>query len=212
MNDYINGVSASIVFLIAIVGIVVITIIKKRKSNSEYTVSDFIDENYNKLVNVLVTVVNLLMVNVNDYPDKESYERDIIRLTVEKLYNNCDEFGIESALIKMVNKDALTNVLYDLLHKEEVKVFANNVPASVIEDNAQLYDAKVLEAVGVETTETDIEEVASEISPEKDAISEVEEEFIEEKYAENSAGTTTDEANVVEAAADDFSAPYSIDK
>lgn len=212
MNDYINGVSASIVFLIAIVGIVVITIIKKRKSNSEYTVSDFIDENYNKLVNVLVTVVNLLMVNVNDYPDKESYERDIIRLTVEKLYNNCDEFGIESALIKMVNKDALTNVLYDLLHKEEVKVFANNVPVSVIEDNAQLYDAKVLEAVGVETTETDIEEVVSEISPEKDTISEVEEEFIEEKYAENSAGTTTDDVNAVEAAADDFSAPYSIDE
>ena len=63
MNEYINGVSASIVFLIAIVGIIVITIIKKRKSNSEYTISDFIDENYNKLVNVLATVVNLLMVN-----------------------------------------------------------------------------------------------------------------------------------------------------
>ena len=234
MNEYINGVSASIVFLIAIVGIIVITIIKKRKSNSEYTISDFIDENYNKLVNVLATVVNLLMVNVNDYPDKESYERDIIRLTVEKLYNNCDEFGIESALIKMVNKDALTNVLYDLLHKEEVKVFANNVPVSVIEDNAQLYDAKVLEAVGIgsvvatksaeEYVDTAVEHV----------IAEVDDESIEEKFAEESASakcvyTTADEAvdsedNVADSvvaesayssaieAADDYSAPYSMDE
>lgn len=150
MCEYINGVTSAIVFLFAVACIITLTIVRKRRANNEYTINDFIDENYNKLVNIFISVVNLLMVNVNDYPDKESYERDIIRLTIEKLYTNCDEFGIESALLKMVNKDALANMLYDLLHREGVQVFANNIPAEVIGNNAKLYNADVLEAVSID--------------------------------------------------------------
>lgn len=157
MCEPVNGVTSAIVLLFAVAGIIALTIVRKRRANNEYTINDFIDENYNKLVNVLVSVVNLLMVNVNDYPDKESYERDIIRLTIEKLYTNCDEFGIESALIKMINKDALANTLYDLLHREEAQVFANNIPAEVIEDNAELYNENVLDAVIIESADMEFD-------------------------------------------------------
>lgn len=171
----VNGVTSAIVFLFAVACIIALTIVKKRRANNEYTINDFIDENYNKLVNVLVSVVNLLMVNVNDYPDKESYERDIIRLTIEKLYTNCDEFGIESALIKMVNKDALANTLYDLLHRESVQVFANNIPAEVIENNAKLYNADVLDAVSLEPADMEFDDNVDENIDSESAIKDISE-------------------------------------
>ena len=159
----INGTTSAIVFFIAVAGVIALAVVKKRRSNKEFTFADFIDENYSKLVNVLGTVVNLLMVNINDYPDKETYERDIIRLTIEKLYTNCDEFGIDSTLLKMINKDTLANTLYDLLHREGVNVFVNNVPVEVIENNANLYNTEVLEAVGVEATDDLINEIDHEL-------------------------------------------------
>lgn len=159
----INGTTSAIVFFIAVACVIALAVVKKRRSNKEFTFADFIDENYSKLVNVLGTVVNLLMVNINDYPDKETYERDIIRLTIEKLYTNCDEFGIESTLLKMINKDTLANTLYDLLHREGVNVFVNNVPVEVIENNANLYNTEVLEAVGVEATDDLINEIDHEL-------------------------------------------------
>ena len=156
MCEPVNGVTSAIVLLFAVAGIIALTIVRKRRANNEYTINDFIDENYNKLVNVLVSVVNLLMVNANDYPDKESYERDIIRLTIEKLYTNCDEFGIESALIKMVNKDALANTLYDLLHRESAHVFANN-PTEVTENDTELHNEDVLDAVILEPADMEFD-------------------------------------------------------
>lgn len=159
----INGTTSAIVFFIAVACVIALAVVKKRRSNKEFTFADFIDENYSKLVNVLGTVVNLLMVNINDYPDKETYERDIIRLTIEKLYTNCDEFGIDSTLLKMINKDTLANTLYDLLHREGVNVFVNNVPVEVIENNANLYNTEVLEAVGVEATDDLINEIDHEL-------------------------------------------------
>lgn len=159
----INSTTSAIVFFIAVACVIALAVVKKRRSNKEFTFADFIDENYSKLVNVLGTVVNLLMVNINDYPDKETYERDIIRLTIEKLYTNCDEFGIDSTLLKMINKDTLANTLYDLLHREGVNVFVNNVPVEVIENNANLYNTEVLEAVGVEATDDLINEIDHEL-------------------------------------------------
>ena len=159
----INGTTSAIVFFIAVACVIALAVVKKRRSNKEFTFADFIDENYSKLVNVLGTVVNLLMVNINDYPDKETYERDIIRLTIEKLYTNCDEFGIDSTLLKMINKDTLANTLYDLLHREGVNVFVNNVPVEVIKNNANLYNTEVLEAVGVEATDDLINEIDHEL-------------------------------------------------
>ena len=173
MCERVNGVTSAAVFLFAVVCIISLTIVKKRRANNGYTINDFIDENYNKLVNVLISAVNLLMVNVNDYPDKESYERDIIRLTIEKLYTNCDEFGIESALIKMVNKDALANTLYDLLHREGVQVFANNIPAEVIENNAKLYNADVLEAVSIEPVDMEFDHNVDENIDSENAIEDI---------------------------------------
>ena len=156
MCEPVSGVTSAIILLFAVACIIALTITRKRRANNEYTINDFIDENYNKLVNVLVSVVNLLMVNVNDYPDKESYERDIIRLTIEKLYTNCDEFGIESALIKMVNKDALANTLYDLLHRESAHVFANN-PTEVTENDTELHNEDVLDAVILEPADMEFD-------------------------------------------------------
>ena len=140
------NIPAAIIFILVAVGIIALAIYKRRKNDESYTVDKFINENYYNLVNALSNVIEILLINVEDYPDKESYEKDIIRVTIGKLEDNCEQFGIDPVLFRLVNIDMLTTLLYNILHSERIALFTNAVPQNVIENNANLYDADVVEA------------------------------------------------------------------
>lgn len=148
-NLEIDNVFAVVIFIVAMAGIIGLTAYKMYKKNNGITLEAFLDEYYEHIINVLQDVVSILLVNVEDYPDKESYEKDIIRLTIEKLDENCEEFGIDVGMLKLVNKDALAEGIHRILTTENVTVFTSTVPKEIMEENKELYDKNVLEIAEV---------------------------------------------------------------
>ena len=145
----INNVFAVVIFIVAMAGIIGLTVYRMHKKNNGITLEAFLDEYYEHIISVLQDVVSILLVNIEDYPDKESYEKDIIRLTIEKLDKNCEEFGIDVGMLKLVNKDALAEGIHKILTAENITVFTSTVPKQVMEENKELYDDKVLEVAEV---------------------------------------------------------------
>lgn len=145
----IDNIFAIIIFIVAMAGIIGLTAYKMHKKNNGITLEAFLAEYYEHIISVLQDVVSILLVNVEDYPDKESYEKDIIRLTIEKLDENCEEFGIDVGMLKLVNKDALAEGIHKILTAENVTVFTSTVPKQIMEDNKELYDENVLEIAEV---------------------------------------------------------------
>ena len=145
MLENLNGnVIASIIFIALLFAMVGLAIYKARKNSKDFSVNKFLNDNYYNLVNAISDAIQILLIKVSDYPDKESYERDIIRVTLEKLDENCEAFGIDSALFKIVDKETLTNLLYTILKSESLSLFLNAVPANVIQENQKLYDNDVV--------------------------------------------------------------------
>ena len=142
-----DNILATIILILAITGMIALTVYKMYKNNNNsLTVDEFLAVHYDSVVGALQDVVALLLINIDNYPDKESYEKAIINTTIVKLEENCDAFGISAGIFDIVNKDALTNGLYDILHKEKVNVFTNTIPNAVIEAKPELYDTEVIEA------------------------------------------------------------------
>lgn len=202
---------ATIIFIAAIAGIIALVVYKLRKDNNneKVTVEDFLGLYHKNLFNVLQDVVSLLSINIDDFETKEDYERTIISTTIAKLEENCDEFGISSALFNLVDREVLTNVLYDILYTNKVQIFFSTLPEKIIKSKPELYDNEVIEAFENaepvlnedEDTHTESQE---ELKHEEEEAAEQEEESIdvsdneknEEVEAESesvdTAATTTD--------------------
>lgn len=143
-----DNIIATIIFILAICGIIALVVYKLRKDNNneKVTVESFLDLYHTNLFNVLQDVVSLLSINIDDFETKEEYERTIISTTIEKLEENCDEFGISSALLKLVDREVLTNILYDILYTNKVQIFFSTLPEKIIKSKPELYDNEVIEA------------------------------------------------------------------
>lgn len=142
-----DNVIAVIVFVAAIAGIIALVVYKMRKTtNQQVTIEGFLDIYYQNLFGVIQDVVSLLSINIENFETKEEYERAIISTTIAKLEENCDEFGISSALFKLVDKKVLTDVLYDILYTNKVQIFFSSLTGKVIETKPELYDKEVIEA------------------------------------------------------------------
>ena len=141
-----DNIVAVIIFIIAIAGVIALVVYKMRKGNNEVSIESFLDIYYQNLFCVIQDVVSLLSINVEDFETKEEYERVIISTTIAKLEENCGEFGISSALFKLVDKEVLTNVLYDILYTNKVQIFFSTLTEKIIKSKPELYDDEVIEA------------------------------------------------------------------
>lgn len=141
-----DNIVAVIIFIIAIAGVIALVVYKMRKGNNEVSIESFLDIYYQNLFGVIQDVVSLLSINVEDFETKEEYERVIISTTIVKLEENCEEFGISSALFKLVDKEVLTNVLYDILYTNKVQIFFSTLTEKIIKSKPELYDDEVIEA------------------------------------------------------------------
>lgn len=141
-----DNIVAVIIFIIAIAGVIALVVYKMRKGNNEVSIESFLDIYYQNLFGVIQDVVYLLSINVEDFETKEEYERVIISTTIAKLEENCEEFGISSALFKLVDKEVLTNVLYDILYTNKVQIFFSTLTEKIIKSKPELYDDEVIEA------------------------------------------------------------------
>lgn len=142
-----DNIIATIIFIAAIGGLIALVVYKLRKeNNSDVTIDDFLDIYGSNLFNVLQDVVSLLSINIDEFETKEEYERAIISTTIAKLEENCDEFGISSILLKTVDREVLTNILYDILYTNKVQIFFSTLPERIIKSKPELYDEEVIEA------------------------------------------------------------------
>lgn len=141
-----DNIVAVIIFIIAIAGVIALVVYKMRKGNNEVSIESFLDIYYQNLFGVIQDVVYLLSINVEDFETKEEYERVIISTTIAKLEENCGEFGISSAMFKLVDKEVLTNVLYDILYTNKVQIFFSTLTEKIIKSKPELYDDEVIEA------------------------------------------------------------------
>lgn len=186
----IDNMFAVIVFIAAMAGIIGLTAYRMHKKNNGITLDAFLDEHYEHIIGVLQDVVSILLVNIEDYPDKETYEKDIIRLTIEKLDDNCTDFGIDVGMLKLVNKDALAEGIHKILTTENVAVFTSTVPKQVMEENKELYDVNVLEVAEV------LDAVNSEIKTNNEAT-EMEELTTEQKKVSEALDSIFEETETI---------------
>lgn len=141
-----ENIIAAVILIVAMAAIVGLTIHNMKKTNKNLTIDEFLNVYHDELIGVLQDVVALLLINIDEFVDKESYEKAIISTTIMKLEENCAEFGVDTSLFNLFNKDTLTDMLYSLLHSEKLKVFLNSVPKTVIEAKPELYDEVVVTA------------------------------------------------------------------
>lgn len=177
-NIEIDNIFAIIIFILAMAGIIGLTIYKMYKKNNGITLEAFIDEHYEDIIGTLQDVVTILLVNVEDYPDKESYEKDIIRLTIEKLDDNCKDYDIDIGIMKLINKDALAEGIHTILTNENVTIFTSTVPKNIMEENADLYDEKVLEVADI------LETVNNEINDDNEETKTSEPDFVQQETSD----------------------------
>lgn len=141
-----ENIIAAAILVVAMACIICLTVYKMHRNNKNLTVDDFLNMYYDELIGLLQDVVALLLINIDEFDDKESYEKTIISTTIAKLEENCADFGIDTSLFNLFNREILTDKLYTLLHSEKLKVFLNAVPKDVIETKPELYDNDIIDA------------------------------------------------------------------
>lgn len=120
----IENIIASCIFITVIAAIVGLTVYKMKKQYKDFTIEQFIDYYYDNIINALQSVVLLLQINIDEFEDKESYDKVIIATTLTKLKENASEFGIDTKLLNILNIDTLTEAIYGLFCEEEATVFS----------------------------------------------------------------------------------------
>lgn len=141
-----ESIIASVIFIVAMAAIVGLVVYKTNRKNKEFTFEEFIDMYYDNFISILQDVVYILLINVDNFNSKEEYEKTIISTTIEKIYENCTEFGIDSTLLNLFDRSAVTDALYGILHDEEIIVFSGTVPKDTLEAKPNLYSEDVIAA------------------------------------------------------------------
>ncbi len=141
------NIIAVAILAVAVVCIIGVRIYTMKKNGSKFTAEDFIDMYAPNIIKVLQDVIEILEVQESRFPDKASYEKEIIHLTIEKIKENATELGISSQLIDITDTEALSEVIYDLLTSNSVEIFSVLKP-EVITQNKRLYEEEVVTALG----------------------------------------------------------------
>lgn len=141
-----ENIIASCILIMAVAGIIALTVYKFRKQNKEITIEEFIGIYYENIIAALQDVVELLQINLDEFDDKESYDKAIISTTIDKLKENASEFGIDTALLDIFNTDALTDAIYGIFCEEEEKVFSV-IGYEAMSSTPELYNPSVVNKI-----------------------------------------------------------------
>lgn len=134
------------VLVAAVLAIIGVRIYTMRKNNVTITFDDFISMYSEQIIKVLQDVIVLLQINVDEFEDKETYEKTIISTTIDMLKENSAEFGIDAKLINLFDTDNLTEIVYTVFNGNLVKVFSV-IDADKIVAKSELYESEVVAAL-----------------------------------------------------------------
>jgi hypothetical protein len=134
-----ENILATLIFIILMAGVIALVVYKMKHNDPNMSIETFIETYYDNLIDVLKDSVKLLSVDVSDYQDRESYLKAIISLAIQELDNNCEGFGIDTTIFELFDHEVLTKFLYDILHRNNIFIFEENVPIGAINTNPELF-------------------------------------------------------------------------
>ena len=146
--DWFIGICVGLlVIAIAVVGGV--KIYKHYKSTGKkFNLTDFIDSYGDKIVAVLKDVVILVRVDQNQFASREDYEKEIIARALDTIKKNYASFGIDGAILNIVDSNKLAEIVTDILHKNSIDIFSV-IDAFLIAEHSNLYPDEVVAAAAV---------------------------------------------------------------
>lgn len=134
------------VLVAAVLAIIGVRIYTMHKNNVTITFDDFISMYSEQIIKVLQDAIVLLQINVDEFEDKETYEKTIISTTIDMLKENSTEFGIDAKLVNLFDTDNLTEIVYTIFNGNLVKVFSV-IDADKIVAKSELYESEVVVAL-----------------------------------------------------------------
>lgn len=130
-----------------------------RKHNSNVKI-DFINVYGDNIIKLMQDIISILQVNINDFDNTEDYEKEIIRMTIDKLKHNASEYGID--YVNLFSTKVLTEIVYDILNQNLVDVFSV-LKYDDIKNSQSIYPIEVVKAItdeALNSTSTNEEEDA----------------------------------------------------
>lgn len=122
------GLIAGIIIMVASAIIIAIMVFKhKKETGDSISFDEFVKLYGNRIVQVLIDVIQLLKLDHGDYEDRGDYEYTVISNAIDKLKTNSAEFGIDSDVIKMIDTDTLTDIVQKILHNEVMDIFNDSI-------------------------------------------------------------------------------------
>ena len=146
--DWFIGICVGLL-VIAIAAVGGVKIYKHYKSTGKkFNLTDFIDSYGDKIVAVLKDVVILVRVDQNQFASREDYEKEIIARALDTIKKNYASFGIDGAILNIVDSNKLAEIVTDLLHKNSIDIFSV-IDAFLIAEHSNLYPDEVVAAAAV---------------------------------------------------------------
>ena len=134
----------SVVIIVLAAGLAIgLRIYTLKKNNKKITFNDFINHYADNIINVLKDSVKTLMIKLDNFDSREAYEKAIIENTVESIRSNYESLGITLECIDSITNKEMTNIVYNLLHKNYKQVFAD-ISIEIISNYSNLYDTETL--------------------------------------------------------------------
>lgn len=159
------------IFAVCVAGICALLVYKKKKNNENFSFEDFLNTYTNQLLGALKDTVELLMINLDQFENKEEYEESIIYLTLEKLENNCSAFGIDTSLFKLVDRKQLAQALYNIFYAHEFDLFSH-LTEKEIEAAPQLFDQELVSYLTLDNDKETVDPIT------KDDFTEAEKDYL----------------------------------
>lgn len=146
--DWFIGICVGLL-VIAVATVGGVKIYKNYKSTGKkFNLTDFIDSYGDKIVAVLKDVVILVRVDENQFASREDYEKEIITRALDTIKKNYDSFGIDGAILNLINSEKLAEIVTDILHKNSIDIFSV-IDAFLIAEHSNLYPDEVVAAAAV---------------------------------------------------------------
>lgn len=146
------NIIAVIVITISCGTIVFVRMRKLKKNNVTITVDTIIEEYGDDIINILQDFIEIMQININDYPTKEDYIADLISLCVDSIQDNYSMFGIDASILKFVDREQLAVCVSKVLESNKVECFSI-LPSEEIANNEKYFDEEVVEALTLIETE-----------------------------------------------------------
>ena len=140
----------AVIFALGLV-IAIVKYFGLKKETSGLSVAEFIRLYSDALLALVCDCKDILNLKLDDVSDKEQVAL-LVDKSIDVLYSQYDEYGIDSAYLKVISKDSLKTILTFIIN-----TFLSNIfPELTAEEPEETDEAAIMEKASSEETYTDI--------------------------------------------------------